>query len=137
MATVGWEINFRSRIRGPIESGAIHRHVREYESDVAKAIADEGEDMVKASLDSTMRHPTGHLMSGVGTKRLSWNRWELHSNKHIPYDHWIEGTGSRNSPVTVFPGYHNFATTEERLGLKRGNIARKILRRHRARGRLT
>lgn len=137
MAVVGFRIDFNSRMSGPISSGAIHRHVREYESDVAKAIADEGEDMVKAHLDSTLRHQTPHLMLGVGTKKLAWNRWELHSHKHIPYAHWIEGTGSRNAPVTRFPGYHNFQITEERLKLKRGGIARKILRRHRARGRLT
>lgn len=131
------EINFNSRLRGPISSGAIHRHVRDYESDVAKAIADEGLGMVKASLDSTMREPSGHLMSGVGKKKLAWNRWELHSHRHIPYAHWIEGTGSRNSPVTIFPGYHNFALTEERLNPKRSAIGRKILARHRARGRLT
>lgn len=137
MATVGFQINFTSRIRGPISSGAIHRHVRDYESDVAKAIADEGLDMVKDHLNSTLRHQTPHLMTGVGNKRLAWNRWQLHSHRNIPYDHWIEGTGSRNYPVTSFPGYHNFAITEERLKAKRSNIARKILRRHRARGRLT
>lgn len=136
MATVGFQINFNSRVAGPISSGAIHRHVRDYESDVAKAIADEGEDMVKEHLMGTLRTQTPVLMRGVGTKRLAWNRWELHSHKHIPYAHWIEGIGSRNAPVTIFPGYHNFAITEERLKAKRSGIARKILRRHRARGRL-
>lgn len=136
MATVGFQMNFNSRVRGPISSGAIHRHVRDYESDVAKAIADEGLDMVKKSLNSTLRHQTPHLMKGVGNKRLAWNRWELHSHRHIPYDHWIEGTGSRNSPVTRFPGYHNFALTEVALKGKRGAISNRILRRHRARGRL-
>lgn len=131
----GFEIRFISRVRGPISSGAIHQHARDYEADVAKAIADEGLDMVRESLNATLRVQTPVLMRGVGSKKLAWNRWEIHSHKNIPYAHWIEGTGSMN-PVTRFKGYHNFALTEERLKQKRGNISRKILKRHRARGRL-
>jgi hypothetical protein len=26
---------------------------------------------------------------------------------NLPYGKWLEGLGSRNSPVTRFPGYHN------------------------------
>lgn len=133
----GFEISYHSRLRGPISSGAIFHQVDAYEEDVAKELADEGERIVRQSLHATLRMPTGVLESGVGTRALAGNRYELHSNMHIPYAHWIEGSGSRNDPVTVFPGYHNFEDTEEALEIVKRKIARRVLKEHRARGQLT
>ncbi len=130
-----FEINFRSRVRGPIHSGEIHRHASEYEEDVAKAIADEGEEMVLSRLGRVLRHPTGYYESKIDKRQIGEHRWEVHDSG-VVYGPWLEGVGSRNSPVTIFPGYRTFRIVEQNLKHKRRGIARKILRAHRARGRL-
>lgn len=130
-----FEINFRSRTRGPITDGRIHQHVAEYEEDVAEALADKGEEMVLSRLGHVLRHPTGYYESHIDTRPIGVHRYEVHDSG-IVYGPWLEGTGSRNSPVTIFPGYHTFSVIKEQLKRKRSGIARRILRQHRSRGRL-
>lgn len=129
-----WEITFRSRLRGPISSGAIHRHVAEYEEDVAQTLAEEGENLVLAALGTSLRHPTGYYESRITSRAIGHNAYEVHDSG-VVYGPWLEGTGSRN-PVTIFPGYHSFQRAGAILRLKRGGIARRILAQHRARGHL-
>lgn len=130
-----FEVRYTSRLRGPISSGAIHDHVADYENEVAEALAEESEDMVLNRLSHVLRHPTGYYESRISTRKLAANRYEIHDSG-VVYGPWLEGTGSRNSPVTVFPGYHTFQTVKMAMKHKRKNIARRILRRHRSRGRL-
>jgi hypothetical protein len=122
-------------VQGPISSGAIHDHVDDYSADVAEALADEGKEMVHKQLRRVLRNPTGYYESHIDTRPLSSTRYEIHDNDMV-YGPWLEGTGSRNSPVTVFPGYRTFRIVEENLKRKRSGIARRILRQHRSRGRL-
>lgn len=134
MARVGWEIRFNSRVSGPISSGEIHRHARDYEEDVAKALGDEAFDTWLELLNSRLRVQRPYYTTRIDKEQLAWNRYEVHDNSVI-YGHWLEGTGSKN-PVTSFKGYWSMRDTTFRVQSKRGNIARKILRQHRSRGRL-
>lgn len=129
-------IKFTSRIKGPISDGSIHRHVAEYEEDVAEALADEGERLVLKRLSQVLRHPTGYYESRIATERTGHNRYEIHDS-NVVYGPWLEGTGSRNKPRPGFPGYHSFKIVEGQLKSKRGSIGRRVLREHRSRGRLT
>jgi hypothetical protein len=40
-----------------------------------------------------------------GTERVVNDGWG--ETNDLPYGPWLEGVGSRNSPVTIFPGYHS------------------------------
>lgn len=133
MATVGWEINFRSRARGPIESGAIHRHVRDYETDVAKALAKDAEDKWLDNLHMSIRHQTPYYTTKVDKRRLAWNRWEIHDHGVI-YGPWLES--GEYTPRRRFSGYGAMQRAEAEAQGNRSNIGRKILRSHRSRGRL-
>lgn len=135
MTVVGFEMRFNSRLSGPISSGEIHRHVDDYEADVAEALAKEAEDTWLYALNSRLRHQTPYYTTKISKRRLAHNRWKVHDSG-VVYGHWLEGTGSRNAPVTIFPGYHSLEDTENAMQAQRGGIARRILRRHRARGRL-
>lgn len=130
-----WEIHFRGRVRGPISSGQMQRDVAAYEHDVAEAIADEAQDTWVNNLQGSIRKPTPYYWTRIDTRALSPTRYEVHDHDII-YGHWLEGTGSRNAPVTVFPGYWSLARSKEAMRRKRGGIARRILRRYRARGKL-
>lgn len=131
----GYEVRFSSRLQGPISSGEIHRHAADYEADVAKAIAEEAEDTWLDRLDLSLRHQTPYYTTKIATRQLSATRYQVHDSG-VVYGHWLEGTGSRNAPVTVFPGYHSLDYTKQVMKKQRKNIGRRILRQHRARGRL-
>lgn len=137
MGQVGYHISFRSRASGPIQSGAIHRHVRDYEKDVAEELAEEALQSWLERLDSRLRHQTPYYTTQVEKRRIAWNSWKVHDNG-VVYGHWLEGTGSRNAPVTIFPGYWSMRDTKAEWGHgpQRRMVAEQILDMHQARGRL-
>lgn len=135
MASVTRTWNFRSRVQGPISSGRMAEYARMYSDDVAKEIAEKAEDVALNRFNMVLRHQTPYYTTRIATRRLGPARYELHDNGVI-YGHWLEGTGSRNWPVTRFPGYHTFEYTEIRMKHERRNISRRILRSYRARGML-
>jgi hypothetical protein len=47
----------------------------------------------------------------------------------VIYGPWLEGTGSRNAPVTRFPGYGSFRRASQQLDREIGGIADRILTR--------
>lgn len=134
-AQVGYHISFRSRAQGPISSGNIHKHVRDYEKDVARELGEEAEDTWLNLLDERLRHQRPYYTTRITNKRVAWNRYKIHDNGVI-YGHWLEGTGSRNAPVTIFPGYWSMRDTKVDMKAKRRPIAEEILVQHQARGRL-
>lgn len=137
MGSVSYHISFRGRVQGPISSGAIHKHVHDYQADVAKELADEAEQLWLDLLNSRLRHQRPYYTTRIATKRLAFNRYQIHDNG-VVYGHWLEGTGSRNSPVTRFPGYWSMRDTKHDMGqgLTRNYIAERVLEQHQARGRL-
>lgn len=131
-----FEVIFKSRVSGPISSGKMERDVRAYEHDVAEALAEDAENIVLRNLGNSLRFPTGYYESRISTRELTSTRYEVHDGG-VVYGPWLEGTGSRNRPRPGFPGYWSFKKAEETAKSRRGNVARKILRRYRASGRLT
>jgi hypothetical protein len=130
-----WEIKFRSRVRGPISDGRMQRWVQEYEEDCAEAIADEAQKVWVHNLKGSIRHPTPYYWTRIDTREITPTRYEVHDHG-IVYGPWLEGTGSRNAPVTIFPGYFSLRRAKETMKRKRSTIARRILRRYRAEGKL-
>ena len=129
------EISFNSRVSGPISSGRMQKDVAAYEHDVAEAIAEFGEKTWVHNLEGSIREPTPYYWTRIDTRELSPNRYEVHDHD-IVYGPWLEGTGSRNAPNSIFPGYRSLARTKESVRRRRGGIARRILREYRARGKL-
>lgn len=86
----------------PTRAAAISDCVADAEGDIAQAAFDDVHDNLRGSL----RHPTGRYQSRVRVDRQQPNP-RVHDGRHV-YGPWLEGTGSRNAPVTVFPGYWSF-----------------------------
>jgi len=135
MGDMGWELRFNGRVRGPISSGRMKRDLAAYSHDVAEAIADSAKDTWVNNLKGSIRHPTPIYWNTIHKKELAPTRYEV-TDTGLVYNHWLEGTGSRNAPVTIFPGYYARRRAEEMTQVKRGAIARRILRRYRSSGRL-
>lgn len=130
-----FEVSFRGRVRGPISDGRMQRWAEQYSEDVASAIADSSKDVWLHNLDSRLRHQTPYYTTRIRKRELSPTRYEIHDSG-VVYGHWLEGTGSRNAPVTRFPGYWSLRDAKADMKTKRGNIARRILRRYRSQGKL-
>jgi hypothetical protein len=49
--------------------------------------------------------------------------WVVTDEGSVVYNHWLEGTGSRNSPRTRFPGYRAFRITTQEINNRATQIA--------------
>lgn len=128
-----WEISFRSRARGRISSGEIFSDVENYEHDVASAIAERAEDVWVVNLMESIRNPTPYYWRKIHHYPISPTRYVV-DDHDIVYGPWLEGVGSRNAPVTIFPGYWSMRRAKEKMQVERGRIGRRILREYRSRG---
>ena len=83
-------------------------------------------------------------MNMIGTFRESTGRYESHAHKvtrdrdvvvndgwgdtnDLPYGPWLEGVGSRNSPVTRFPGYLNLRRALQYVWPRVASIAQPVV----------
>lgn len=127
------EISFNARVRGPIHDHRMERWVKEYEHDVAKAIADSAKDTWVNNLKASIRNPTPYYWTRIDKHEINANRYMVHDHG-IVYGAWLE-TG-QYTPRRRFQGYHAMERTKAEMKFKRGNIARRILRRYRSEGKL-
>jgi len=103
-----------------------------YSDQVEYKIATYAEDQVQARLAATLQHPTGYYQSKVTVERsgsgyLVWDQGVI-------YGPWLEGTGSRNAPVTSFAGYSSFRRAKAMTTQKAPQIAAELLARYKAMG---
>ncbi|MFJ8146558.1 hypothetical protein ACIQ6R_16025 [Streptomyces sp. NPDC096048] len=129
----GFDVRVNSNASGPWATGRAGRALHDYADDVEYQVAIEGERMVHQRLRQVLRQPTGYYQSKISVDRTSTGRYQVHDQRVI-YGPWLEGTGSRNSPVTIFPGYFTFRRTKPLLDRKAPQIARDLLARYRSRG---
>lgn len=131
----GISISFSGRVHGPISDGRMKRDFQDYEHDVAEALAEDAKDNWVHNLEGSIRHPTPYYWTRIAAREVSSTRYEVHDHD-IVYGPWLEGTGSRNAPASIFPGYWSLARAKEKSKRRRSGVARKILRRYRSSGRL-
>lgn len=100
-------------VSGPVfdERGqeALDRFVLRAEDDIAQ----EGVRIVRELLGEVLKHPTGYYSSRVMWARKASFAQVIGDN--VIYGAWLEGVGSRNSPVTRFAGYFTFRRATTRL----------------------
>lgn len=100
---------------------------RFFDASASKADVDEAmDDMVETvatalfiswqdKLATRFRYQTGDYISGNRVEPKGSGSWSVHDDIAKPYGPWLEGAGSRNSPVTRFPGYHSLADAYEEI----------------------
>lgn len=116
--------NARIDFKGPFfEAGrrnaVLAKMQRQIEDDVARAAV----DLVDALLAAVLKHPTGYYQSRIKARRGSTGM--IIDDSRVVYGPWLEGTGSRNFPVTRFKGYHTFRRAQQILPEKAHAIARR------------
>lgn len=126
-------ISFRSRVQGPISSGKMARDAAAYSHDAASAIADSAKDTWLNNLHGSIRHQTPYYTTKIAKRELTPTRYLIHDHD-VLYGAWLES--GAYTPRTRFTGYFSQERAEAEVNAKRGTIARRILRRYRASGRL-
>lgn len=103
---MGEQVNVE--FKGPMFDGRAAEDMRRMAEEAQKRVAQYAEDTWQSYMDASFRtHSPGGYQSHVNIakrdKDLVVNDgWP---DSGLQYGPWLEGVGSRNSPVTRFPGY--------------------------------
>ncbi|MFG3510247.1 hypothetical protein ACGF5F_32645 [Streptomyces sp. NPDC047821] len=119
------EVNFE----GPIFDGRAAQAMAAYCDDARDSIAEFGEQHALNLMGLAFRHPTGYYESRVRTELVAADTARVHDSG-VVYGPWLEGVGSRNSPVTRFPGYFHWRRTKALVQARGRPIAEQVLQRH-------
>jgi hypothetical protein len=76
---------------------------------------------VSMELIKVLKHPTGYYESKIVADPVSAEMWSI-NDSNVIYGPWLEGIGSRNSPVTKFAGYATFRRVQGRMSQKATSI---------------
>lgn len=104
-------------LRGPTLEGYANEILKGQTAGLTLELAQYTKFEVLMQLHKVLQHPTGYYESQIRYVRDSLDSYRVDDNGVI-YGPWLEGTGSRNSPVTAFPGYHTFRIVKNRMAQK-------------------
>lgn len=107
--------------RGPLTDGRANMIMRRYADAVENRTAETAYDLVRFYLDANLRNPTPYYELQVRIERAGGN--PRVTDGGVIYGPWLEGVGSRNAPVTRFPGYHTFRTVGQIVDRQAAQIA--------------
>lgn len=106
---------------GPLFDGAAMGIIGRYCKAVQRKIGQHAQDEVHARLGAVIRHPTGYYEGHIHTEMQAADL--VVTDTPVVYGPWLEGVGSRNSPVTRFPGYHTFLLVTQKVNAEAGELA--------------
>lgn len=119
-------IDYDVHLTGPMFDGravrTLQRFVKETDEQVGKAAV----SIIQRELDVVLRHPTGHYRSSIKAEPVE-GRYVV-TDSRVIYGPWLEGVGSRNSPVTRFKGYATFRRMLPRIKKRADLVASALLR---------
>ncbi|GAA1749429.1 hypothetical protein [Nonomuraea bangladeshensis] len=118
-------ITVTSSASGPVFDGRAHAAVKAFIEDAEETIAQHGVNVFRTELRGFLRRRTGYYESQVQTDRAGGDS-VIHDGG-VVYGPWLAGEGSRNSPVTRFPGYPHVRLTTQRLQAEAAPIAERVL----------
>lgn len=122
------EVHTTIHASGPVLDGRAPAVMDDYTQAVVDDVAGQGFEDIGFTLHRVLKHPTGYYQSQIRNRALGAHTRVLYDNRVI-YGAWLEGVGSRNSPVTRFEGYFTFRRVAQALNRKAGPIAERTLRR--------
>lgn len=113
---------------GPVFDGRANMAIDDFVDAAEKEIADRGKEALIAADHRSFKHETGAYTSRI---HVTMDRGShVITDGGVVYGPWLEGTGSRNAPVTRFRGYHNAEEVAAKLQEEAVSIAEEILPRY-------
>lgn len=92
----------------------------------AKCLAELGNVMVRANLNTVLRHQTPYYRTRIAAQKEAPGHWKV-TDQGVIYGAWLEGVGSRNR-TTRFKGYFTFRRTCQQLAGKAAEAGRAPVR---------
>lgn len=97
------------KLSGPVFDGRAAEWSDKLVRDLQQTVADHALVEWETDLEASIRHSTPHYQLHLRVEQRDFDvavndGWGVTNT--LPYGPWLEGVGSRNSPVTRFPGYH-------------------------------
>lgn len=123
----------RIKITTPAHAIDVPHVTRELDNmftDMQTDVAAHASAQVHTILNAKIRKPTPYYETQITTERQV-DDLVVH-DRGVIYGPWLEGTGSRNFPVTRFKGYHAFRDAETAVLSKLDSILERILRKYMA-----
>ena len=102
------------------------REVDRWIEDIERESAKEAQRIILQHLGRVLRHPTGFYESRIQIHNTAGG-WQV-DDGGVVYGPWLEGVGSRNSPVTRFKGYAHFRRARQQMPRQVNRIAERIVR---------
>ena len=96
-------------LSGPLFDGRAAAWTKDAVTALRREVAEHALDAWQEGMDASFR-VNGHVYESFahtvddGPDTLVNDGWSVTND--LPYGPWLEGVGSRNFPVTRFPGYH-------------------------------
>lgn len=108
---------------GPVLEGRAPEILEDFLEDATWQVGMHGFAGVHGLLNERIQHPTPYYETQVKQERGGEATSGFESDvppvavhdRGVIYGWWLEGIGSRNSPVTRFKGYHTFSETAAAL----------------------
>lgn len=110
-----------TRVEGPILYGLAPEIVDRLLAEQISELSDYVRYEVITQLDSVLQNPTGVYVSKIRDQAINPYLHSVNDSAMV-YGPWLEGTGSRNYPVTRFKGYHTFRIVRNRMAQKQKAI---------------
>jgi len=126
MSFTSSHISTRIDLSGPMFDGRAIRAAREYVGAAELDVGEHGVQIIRRELDRVLKHPTGYYRSNIHAVKRGAHV-TIDDNRVI-YGPWLEGTGSRNSPVTRFKGYSTFRRMFRKINADAARVATELLR---------
>ena len=98
---------------------------RDLENDGLNRLGGQGVADVHQNLDASIRNPTPYYETQIATERDGDT--QLVHDRGVIYGPWLEGVGSRNSPVTRFAGYFSFRRAAQTLEQQAPAVLRPLV----------
>ncbi|MFI2349702.1 hypothetical protein ACH492_22145 [Streptomyces sp. NPDC019443] len=127
-----FQIRVNATRTGPFRDGRFQRAASQYSDALNYAVAEHGEKLVKTRLNQVLKKQTPYYRLRI-TVRRNRGGYEV-TDQGVIYGPWLEGTGSRNAPVTRFRGYATFRRVKPIVDRDANRIAIQLLNRYQARG---
>jgi hypothetical protein len=90
-------------VSGPMFTGVAQEHVAVMLDEIMQEVGDYALYQWQATLEGSWREPTGAYLARTNLARREDGL--VVNDRGSVYGPWLEGTGSRNAPVTRFKGY--------------------------------
>jgi hypothetical protein len=110
---------------GPVFDGRAEKAAEDATDQIERSVSILGASMVRTELGRVLRHQTPYYRTRVEAMPEAPG-WKV-TDQGVIYGFWLEGIGSRNSPVTRFKGYHTFQRMTAVLAGRAKMIAESVL----------